>query len=222
MESATLLKRATCNVALVALLLASPALVSATPLPIDSGTALFNGPSFVPGLTLNGYVEYAVWAPNTFPSYGNADISVSPGDQTNDYVYTYQVFNNPATGPAGYTQIPAVQASEVSYLNVAVNVPVTNIGEYVPPAGISPTFDTVGQAAQWAFFSVDIEPGQNSVGLFFTSPFSYTNAASSVQDGIAANITLPTPVPEPGSFVLLGLGTLAGVPWLVRRHRRRQ
>ena len=53
MESATLMKRATATVALVALLLASPALVSATPVPIASGTAIFFGPCFT-GLSRNG------------------------------------------------------------------------------------------------------------------------------------------------------------------------
>ena len=67
MESATLMKRATCIVALLALLFASPAF--AGPVPLESGTVSFSGPPALDGSGhhLDGIVTYWVYSPNTFP-----------------------------------------------------------------------------------------------------------------------------------------------------------
>ncbi len=193
--------QAVCGIALVLLLLSGAALSA----PLYSGTVAYVGPSddplnqHPPAHHLNGTVDYAVWAAGTFPYVGTG-YTPTPGD----YVYTYLIHNDPASGPAGYTQVPLGSTSEVSLLSLIVTNPATNIGQSSALGGVAsdPTQDKLdpvtNQSAVWSFQTV-IQPGQDSYLLAFSSPnppiFSpatlFDNGTSSVQ---------PFQLPAPRQF----------------------
>lgn len=205
MESATVMKRASCGVALL-LLLISPALagpLNGDPFALVSGTTPYDNL-----IGLSGTVDWAVYLPGAFPYGGYAPT----GGQV---VYAYQVLVDP-------------DSFGVSHLSVALLNPANNVGDFPLPGGVTPSAESLTplSSADW-FFSPEVPPGGVSDGLAFSSPFLPIDVFGSVIDGGTSSFVIPLPspgtemIPEPGSFVLLALGLVFSVPVAVRRFRRR-
>ena len=219
--------RAVCAAALAVLCLSG----SAHAVPLLSGTVAFTGPSddplnqHPPAHNLNGTIDYAVWAPGTFP-YAGIGYNPTP----NELVYSYLIHDNPASGPLGYAQIPMASASEVSSLSLIVLNDADNIGQTSALGGVPADQmnldSTTNHLATW-FFSTAINPGQDSYMLVFSSPNTWMFTPATLFDhgtNTDQPLLLPSPssqpIPEPATMVLLALSALWGVPAAVRRVRR--
>ena len=171
--------------------------------------------------SLNGYVEWAVFAPGAFPG-GYAGYVPTPGE----FVYTYQVFE---VGPA-----------PLSNLSVSLETIADNIGWFtgdnagnglvdgdVPTASYFFPDDITPTSANWDFspgISPNIlNPDGSTMGLAFSSPYGPINLDGSVVNGggFALVIPLPSPVPEPGTLVFWSCGIVfCAVRYLRRRGRK--
>jgi hypothetical protein len=176
--------------------------------------------------TLNGTVDYAVYAPGTF------DLSFPNSDPSNNsaYVYAYEFFNTTST-------------STEKILNFSVGLhgggPVANQGYLTPPVGPSgytsdPPGPIASTAAVWYYSSPNYVPvGQNSEILIFTSPSppewdtvalsgNYSMGANLPTNGIPARGNgVPSPIPEPAAMLLLAMAAgLCGLLGIVRRRFR--
>ena len=149
---------------------------------------------------LVGYVDWAVYAPGSFPG-GFAGYTPTPGE----LAYAYQVF---VTGTL-----------ELSSAGIAIEVPnpADNIGTFSGggvsgDAPISISFSGAPDSADWEFTGI-LPPG-SSQGLAFSSPNIPMDYFGSVIDGgtFAFIVPLPSPspikLPEPGSIALLGLSAI--------------
>ncbi len=176
--------------------------------------------------TLNGTVDYAVYAPGAF------DLSFPGSDPSNNtaYVYAYEFFNTTST-------------STEKILNFSVGLhgggPVANQGYLTPPAGPSGNPSDVpgpitSTAAVWYYSSPNyVGVGQNSEVLIFTSPCApewdtvalsgnYSVGANLPTNGIPAQGNgVPSPTPEPAAMLLLAMAAgLLGLRGIVRRRFR--
>lgn len=165
------------------------------------------------GRTLSGQIEYAVYDnyPGNWPS----------GDQ---YIYAYHITNS---------QFSDVAIDSFS-LSIFGDVDVGGIGydSYgVDEDGIRATyayFSPDSQAPQSAIYlfmpeSIGlglIEPGDESLNLLFTSPYAPTMAYGVIEGGSMGAMVpgLATPLPEPATILLLGIGG-ALVTMMRNRHR---
>lgn len=208
---------------MIAVLLAGSASVAwGGPLPLDpnamgganQGTKFFQNIGGPVTLTVN--VEYAVYAPGQFTKTFGAGSDPSGGTQ---YVYAYEAFNmnvppNPRSlGILTVGLRQGAQAQNIEYLPVIYGnyglLPVTSSFGGTPPS-----------SARWDYTGHTIPVGQNSQILLFTSPLSPSPITSSVVGGgLGASNTLPSPIPEPASWALLGVGSAA---LLYRRLRARR
>lgn len=166
---------------------------------------------FVSG-TLTGDIDYAVFTAADFnANFGGA--GYAPGD---DLVYAYQVFNTGivflSAEIVGIAN-PANTIGTFNDLNVAGDKDASDLG-----------FDLSGNAF-WQFDAPnEIETGESSWGLAFSSPNTPMSGIGVVLNGgqNALQLDIPTPgadpIPEPGSLLLLAVGALAARS---RRFRRR-
>jgi hypothetical protein len=193
---------------------AGPLAVDGTSIAGFHGTTPYQGFDLSNNPTgLSGTIDYAVWAPGTFPG-------AFAGFSASDYVYTYQAHE---TGPAF-----------LSSFSVALNGPTDtlNIGDFTGNNGPGLV---AGQASNSAFiidldsanWSFDgIAPGGSSDGLAFSSPNGpIMSTGSTIDDGsVAFVIPVPGPVanvPEPGALTLASCGVVVFVlQWLRRRERK--
>ena len=126
MESAALMKRASCGVVLL-LLIVSPALsgpLNGDPsaLPGFTGTTAFNN-----GVGLSGTVDYAVYTYAAFQAeWAGLGYVATPGEA----VYVYQVLPDPAS-------------FVVSHLSVKIINPADNIGNFALGGGVPPTTENM-------------------------------------------------------------------------------
>lgn len=159
---------------------------------------------------LIGYVEWAVYAPGTFP--GGFSGYVPPAT---DFVYAYQAF---VTG-----------AAPLSSLSIDLLNPASNIGTFTGNgvAGDPSTlpFLIPFNSANWLFDGVP--QGGSTVGLAFSSPYIPMLLSGTVinHGSAAAVIPVPSPdselIPEPSSLMLAAFGVVAlGFQALRLRGRR--
>jgi hypothetical protein len=165
---------------------------------------------------LSGTIEFAVWAPGSFPVGNFLGYTPTPGD----YVYTYQAHE------AG--------TADLSQVSVTLTGPVdnTNIGDFVGNDGFGPVVGDASfsayinpfDSANWLFDA--IVTGGSTDGLAFSSPNGPTwTRARNVDDGtVAFAVPVPSPlpnnVPEPGTLTLASCGLAVMVfQWLRRRRR---
>ena len=213
MESAALMKRASCGVVLL-LLIVSPALsgpLNGDPsaLPGFTGTTTFNN-----GVGLSGTVDYAVYTYAAFQAeWGGLGYAPTPGED----VYTYQVFTNPTS-------------VDVSHLSVKIVNPADNIGNFALGGGQAPSTASLGLGGPPIadyFFATPVPTGGSSSGLAFSSPFAPILLFGSVVDHGTSAFVIPlpspgtVPIPEPSTVVLVIAGALFGLPAAIRRYRRR-
>jgi len=182
------------------------------------GSTHFTGPYVSPGVRLEGDIDWAVWAPGTFPYLADSTV---PADQ---FVYSYQVLVGGQLNLSSYS---------LNLINEAYNIGTFTDGNpFGPFAGKSPTdinlipFDS----ATWSFEEQllndhSIPPGGVSVGLLFTSPnLPMLDQGSTIDGGtVALVIPVPTPsnmnVPEPATLTLALCG-LFGFAFQIVRSRR--
>lgn len=190
-------------------LLPTSVLVSgAALLGVSSASAgpLSTNPFGLPGFTgsvnfaaanVSATMDYAVFAPGAFGASGGTD--PSGGTQ---YVYAYQVF---ATGS------PFTSAS-VGLVPGSIAFNDTFSTTYPLAGGTAPAVNVFQGAPPTSFFNL-WSPAVGAAGysavLLFTSPQSPIYASASVANGAFSNQqTAPSPLPEPTSLVLLGIGSL--------------
>jgi hypothetical protein len=167
----------------------------------NDGFAWSGSTPFVSG-TLQGFVDWAVFAPGQFPFAGYVP---TPGQAT----YAYQVF---------------VQGSApLSALSVALTDPASNAGSFASVPGDAPTSATITPASSVDWTFAGILPGGNSRGLAFSSPKRPQNLFGVVVDTGQSSFVVPLPspgsvdIPEPASaLALVAFGGLV----VTRRARR--
>ena len=161
-----------------------------------------------PGVGLEGYIDFAIFAPGAFP-YGGYTPT------TDEAVYAYQVF--------------AEGTDHISAFTVALNGPADNIGSSSVLGGVVPSatllVSGVGGMANWDFNSgIDPLDGENSCLLLLSSPQIPENLFGLTVNGghQALVIPLPTPgpepIPEPATWASLVCALLA-VACMWRRRR---
>jgi hypothetical protein len=168
-----------------------------------SGSSSFQGYVDYPTNTipsgLTGYIEYAVFAPDTFPTGVGQFTGYTP--TAGEYVYLYQAF---VTGSA-----------PLSGFSVEVNPSVDNIGVFtgLGVSGQSPTasyfFPILSPtSANWDFSGVT--ENDSSIGLAYSSPYGpIMLAGSTIDDGTIAEVpSLPSPAPEPGTLAFWSFGVV--------------
>lgn len=183
------------------------------------GFTQWNGSTpFSNGGDLNGNVEWAVYAPGTFPGTFTGYIP-NPAH----VVYTYQLFE--------------IGSDALSYFQVALGGEGYN-ADFFTGSGASASVD--GQApltssvtsfsdATWTFpgMAGTASPGTPSKGLVFTSPNVPENGLGIMQDGGDAGFGFPIPspspffIPEPTTWTM-ALAALAGLAAVSLRRRRRR
>jgi hypothetical protein len=199
--------------------IAFPSLVSAGLLSGDPNAEQSGGISFSKN-TLSGILEYAVYAPGNFnTSFDGADPSGG-----NDYVYAYQIIGGASTesikeltvGLNG-NESPASPGYVISPSNVSPNMPGGLNPCQLVGGGAPPKYTSCA----WDFVVTKVKSGQSSKVLFFTSPYGPEMDSASIHGSLnASTMSVPSPVPEPGTL-LLSLTAFGGIVAIVRARRRR-
>ncbi|MBI2826670.1 MAG: hypothetical protein HYX69_18510 [Planctomycetia bacterium] len=157
------------------------------------GVTTWHGTSGFSNGILHGSVEWAVYAPGTFPYAGYSQ-------PAGEYVYAYQVSMDP-------------DSVGVSHLSVALTNPADTIGDFPLPGGTAPSVESLTPFSSADYF-FDPESFPLTSGLAFSSPDAPIMLFGSIADGGLAFIVdqLPSPgiagsVPEAGTWatwLLLG------------------
>lgn len=162
-------------------------------------------------------VQYAVYAPGSF----DADFPGKDPSNNSQYVYAYQLINNA-------TSTDNIQKITLGLDSHALPANISEIDDPNPPSGTisNPSFTgSTPSSAAWTYtIDINIQPGEKSKILIFTSPNGPTWASSTLRGfavGVIGNVPggLPSPVPEPAA--LFGLVIVGCVFVLVRRFRRK-
>ena len=185
---------------LAILIVVSPVFAGIT----DTGTPLAGWSGVTPFDNLDdlsGTVEWAVFGPGDFPFSGYVP---TPGEFT--YVY----------------QVHSTTSIQLSTYNVPVINPFDNAGSFTDlPNGVSGSSATPSGTLIWTF-APTIGLGASSEGMVFSSPNTPMESFSIIVDGgMFANpqpIPVPSEIPEPSAFLLLGMGIASLVA--TRRFRR--
>jgi hypothetical protein len=155
---------------------------------LSSGSTPFDN-----GVTLKGYVDWAVYNPGGFP-YGG--YTPTAGELS----YAYQIF---VTGSA-----------PVSSFELVLTDPADNIGNFSLAGGMAPTSQNLTSmtSAKWTFSG--IPNGGNSNGLSFSSPRLPQSLFATVVDTGQSTWVIPLPspgpngIPEPATLGLAAMGCL--------------
>ena len=202
------------------------------PLAGASGAVMSGATSMVAtasGLTIDATVDYWVgtsaawtaqspWPGAFFPLASSPGAGYGPGD----YIYAYQIYNNGSTTtpPHGTSTTPFSTLS----ISTVAGATITDTGEDHlfdpgPPArpnGTSPTDGVVySTSLDFEFFTASgLALETWSSILLFASPNAPMMGSGSILDtGVAANGSLPTPIPVPGAALLgaVGLGIITRI-----------
>lgn len=157
------------------------------------------------GGTLDGFVDYTVYAPGQYSG------SVSFDD--NLYVYAYQVFNNEnSTVGIDYFSIGLSPYAEV--LDVTCDPAL----DYAVSGGSSPSiYFKLPESVIFMYQTDNLGANEYSQTLLFTSTYGPEMTLGYVSGGMmgGAGVAMPSPIPEPAAFSLMALCAL---PALRRRR----
>ncbi|KKK76030.1 hypothetical protein LCGC14_2867790 [marine sediment metagenome] len=148
-------------------------------------------------------VEYAVYAPGAYPG--------DHSDSSTQWIYAYQAFCD-----SGSTMTLA--SLSVGLLEGSGAASATDDSTHGEPGGVAPLLSrlvgTPPTSVQW---TIDVDAGEHTTVLLFSSPYSHTfDSATLANGGDGDTDLLPTPVPEPTTLSLLLLGGVV----LARRIRK--
>lgn len=208
------IKKATLCLALVAAtsILAAPAFAEFAGTPLYSGSTTFASDEEIPLLT--GYVDWAVYAPNTFP-YSDPGYTPTPGQR----IYVYQVFNTGNTYISKYIVPLDNSANNIGSFSDAG---ISGIAPWAEAPDLPMVLVTPGSAS-WNF--TGFNPGNSSEGLIFCSPNTEIDYLAVTLNGGSYAIVDPVPVPGPESIpepsTLLSLMVALGIIAATVRSKRR-
>ena len=162
------------------------------------------------GETLTADVDYAVYAPADYP-----------GDDPSaeaDYVYVYQIFNDPtSTVGVAFFSVGLEDGSGADHAgdDTSAGAPGATVGQ-------SQSLEMVGTTSVYWLFDLNIAPAAWSTTLLFTSSNAPTWKSGALADGglpTPGSDLLPSPTPEPVTIALMATGlALVGIG---RARRRR-
>ena len=169
------------------------------------GCALISGTEAFSAGEWDADVDYAVYAPGQYPG--------SHIDKDINYIYAYQIFNDSAS-TATLSHLSVGLGEDAGAANPRFDDGYGVSGGIFPALSWlvgTPPGSVQWTGAQWA-------PSTHSTVLLFSSPNSYTfDSATLVNHGTSDTQSLPSPVPEPATLLLL----CGGVVPILLKHRRK-
>ncbi len=181
----------------------------------DTGTITATAGS----LSISMDIQYAVFAPGQFDLSFGAGADPSGGTQ---YVYAYQFYNQ-GTPPGG--RVFSGVSVGLVLGNNAANIEALPLG--FGNFGQLPTSVSFGgsppSSARWNYTTSTLPLGAQTQILLFTSPHGPTRSTAQATGGLGVttdlNHLVPTPVPEPDTWMLVG--SSVGALLLARALRRK-
>jgi len=157
--------------------------------------------------TMEVDLDFAVYAPGDFG--GSSD----PSGGT-EYLYAYEILNTVNSDSVSISSFTV----GLEALSQAGNIGIDG-GPPGIPDGVTPTAQGItGSSAVWSFLLDQIDYGEDSMTLIYTSPFAPQWLTGSTHDGgLSDKQSLPSPMPEPATIALMVLG---GVGVVLSRRRR--